>query len=45
MDQYHPCFKAFDHPPLNRKLTDREFSEAVKLAVEAGLKRIDGITV
>jgi putative pyruvate formate lyase activating enzyme len=44
MDQYHPCFKAFDHPPLNRRLTDMEFSEAVKLAVEAGLKRIDGIT-
>jgi len=45
MDQYHPCFKAFDHPPLNRRLTDKEFSEAVKLAAEAGLKRIDGITV
>ena len=45
MDQYHPCFKAFDHPPLNRRLTDREYRDAVRLAVEAGLKRIDGITV
>src|SRR4030043_2283661 len=44
MDQYHPCFKAFDNPPLNRRITDTEFSEAVRLAVEAGLTRIDGIT-
>ena len=45
MDQYHPCFKAFDNPPLNRRITDTEFSEAIKLAVNAGLTRIDGITV
>jgi putative pyruvate formate lyase activating enzyme len=44
MDQYHPCFKAFDNPPLNRRITDTEFSEAIKSAREAGLKRIDGIT-
>jgi putative pyruvate formate lyase activating enzyme len=44
MDQYHPCFKAFDNPPLNRRITNTEFSEAIKLAVSAGLKRIDGIT-
>lgn len=45
MDQYHPCYKAFDHPPMNRKITQREFKEAVRLALEAGLKRIDGIKV
>jgi putative pyruvate formate lyase activating enzyme len=45
MDQYHPCFKAFDNPPLNRRITEGEFREAVKLALEAGLKRLDGITV
>jgi putative pyruvate formate lyase activating enzyme len=45
MDQYHPCFKAFDNPPLNRRITDTEFSEAIKLAVKAGLKRIDGVTI
>jgi putative pyruvate formate lyase activating enzyme len=44
MDQYHPCFKAFDNPPLNIRITDTEFSEAIKLAIDAGLKRIDGIT-
>ncbi|MGB9716321.1 MAG: radical SAM protein [Thermodesulfovibrionales bacterium] len=44
MDQYHPCFKAFDHPPLNRRITDEEYEEAIRLAIKAGLKRIDGIT-
>jgi len=45
MDQYHPCYKAFDNPPLNRRLTNKEFEEAVRMAMEAGLKRIDGITI
>ena len=45
MDQYHPCFKAFDNPPLNRRITPREYADAVQMAVDAGLKRIDGITV
>lgn len=45
MDQYHPCFKAFDHPPLNRGITSKELEEAIRLAIDAGLKRIDGITV
>ena len=45
MDQYHPCYKAFDNPPLNRRLTNKEFEEAVRMALEAGLRRIDGITI
>jgi putative pyruvate formate lyase activating enzyme len=45
MDQYHPCFKAFDNPPLNRRITDIEYKEAIRMAIEAGLKRIDGITI
>ena len=45
MDQYHPCYKAFDNPPLNRRITNTEYQEALRLALEAGLKRIDGITV
>ncbi len=44
MDQYHPCFKAFDHPPLNRRLTQQEYAHAIQTAIDAGLKRIDGIT-
>jgi len=43
MDQYHPCYKAFDHPPLNRRITEGEYRGAISLALEAGLKRIDGI--
>ena len=45
MDQYHPCYKAFDHPPLDRRITTEEYAEAVELAEEAGLTRIDGITI
>ncbi len=44
MNQYHPCFKAFDNPPLDRRITGREYSEAIRMAVESGLTRIDGIT-
>ncbi len=45
MDQYYPCYKAFDHPPLNRRITTEEYTEAVKMALDAGLKRIDGVTI
>ena len=45
IDQYHPCYKAFDHPPLDRRLTNQEYAEAVQMAEDAGLKRIDGVTV
>ncbi|HWR58254.1 MAG TPA: radical SAM protein [Thermodesulfovibrionales bacterium] len=44
MDQYHPCCTASEHPALNRRITGREFSDAVKLALAHGLKRIDAIT-
>ncbi len=45
MDQYHPCYKAFDNPPLNRRITNKEYKEALRIAMEAGLRRIDGITI
>lgn len=45
MDQYHPCYKAFEHPPLNRRITKAEFEDAVRFALSAGLKRLSGITV
>jgi putative pyruvate formate lyase activating enzyme len=45
MDQYRPCFKAADYPPLNRRITAEEFNEAVAIAREEGLQRLDGITV
>lgn len=45
MDQYHPCYKACDHPPLNRRITAKEYTEALDSAIIAGIKRIDGVTV
>jgi putative pyruvate formate lyase activating enzyme len=45
MDQYHPCYKAFDHPPLSRRITVREYEEAVEYALKAGIRRIDGVTI
>jgi len=42
MNQYHPCYRARDYPPLDRRLTSEEFAEAVALAREAGLARLDG---
>jgi putative pyruvate formate lyase activating enzyme len=41
MDQYHPCHQAYDYPPLNRRITAKEYAEAVKLALDAGLNRLD----
>ncbi|MGB3092186.1 MAG: radical SAM protein [Candidatus Zixiibacteriota bacterium] len=43
MDQYRPCYKANDHPPLDRSITGEEFSQAVKIAQDLGLERLDGL--
>jgi putative pyruvate formate lyase activating enzyme len=43
MDQYHPCYKSHEHPPLDRRITGRELEGAVKAAKAAGLTRIDGV--
>lgn len=40
MDQYRPCWKAFNYPPLNRQITREEFEEAVEAARAAGLHRL-----
>jgi len=44
MDQYRPCFKASEHPPLDRRITAEEFEEATRVAREEGLWRFSGIT-
>ena len=44
MDQYHPCFHADQHPPLDRRLTPAEYRAALESARRAGLIRIDGET-
>lgn len=41
MDQYYPCGEAWQHPPLNRRLTKEEYEEALRAAREAGLTRLD----
>lgn len=45
MDQYYPCYKAFEYPPLDRRITTKEYANAINLAIKVGLKRIDGVTV
>lgn len=40
MDQYRPCFKAVEIKGLDRRITTDEFEEAVRMAVDAGLKRV-----
>ena len=41
MAQYHPCYKAFDIPLLSRPLNKQEFYEAIDLAHQHGLYRLD----
>lgn len=41
MDQYHPCYRAFGEPPLNRALSPTEYRQALRLAEEYGLRRLD----
>jgi putative pyruvate formate lyase activating enzyme len=39
MDQYHPDFRAFKHPELNRRITKEELSHVVLYAESKGLHR------
>ena len=41
MAQYHPCHKAFDMPLLSRPVNKQEFHEAINLAHQQGLHRLD----
>ena len=41
MAQYHPCHRAFDKPLLSRPLQRKELAEAVTLAQQQGLYRLD----
>lgn len=42
MSQYHPCYKAFEVPELSRRLSRKEFLEAIEQAQKVGLRRLDG---
>lgn len=41
MDQYRPCGQAMDFPPLDRMLLPQEYRQALELAGQAGLARIE----
>jgi putative pyruvate formate lyase activating enzyme len=42
MAQYRPCYHAHNLSPLNRRITQTEYREAVQAALDAGLERLDG---
>jgi putative pyruvate formate lyase activating enzyme len=41
MDQYRPAYRAAQYPELNRPITRAEYQTAVRLALDAGLHRLD----
>lgn len=41
MDQYRPEYLAPHHPEINRRITSEEYQEAVRLAIMAGITRLD----
>ena len=43
MDQFRPCYKANDFPPLDRRITQEEFHQAIKIAYSFGIKRLNGL--
>jgi len=41
MDQYRPCWEANKTPAINRRITGKEYEEALDMARKAGLHRLD----
>ncbi len=41
MSQYRPTYKAFDYPEIARKISRKEYREAIQWAKEAGLTNLD----
>jgi putative pyruvate formate lyase activating enzyme len=41
MAQYRPAYKAAQHPPLDQRITTKEYAEAVEICRAAGLHRFD----
>lgn len=41
MDQYHPCGLAFNYQEINRRITGQEYKNAIELAHQYGLRRLD----
>ncbi|NLM20660.1 MAG: radical SAM protein [Peptococcaceae bacterium] len=43
MAQYRPYYKAVGHPQLGRRIRDAEYRQALEIAAEAGLTRIQAL--
>ena len=41
MDQYYPCYRASENPPLDRTLYENEYQQAFAYAEQYGLHRLD----
>lgn len=41
MDQYRPCYRADEYPPLDRPISASEYTSALHLAQRYGLQRLD----
>jgi putative pyruvate formate lyase activating enzyme len=41
MDQYRPAYKAHMYPELDRSITHEEYQAAMKMALDAGINRLD----
>jgi putative pyruvate formate lyase activating enzyme len=43
MDQYRPCYRAAEHPPLGRPLSRDEYAQALGMARQLGINRLNGL--
>jgi putative pyruvate formate lyase activating enzyme len=41
MAQFRPCGEAAEHPPLHRRISSAEYEEAIRMAHEEGIQRLD----
>jgi putative pyruvate formate lyase activating enzyme len=41
MDQYRPCGTAYQDEFINRRISGKEYADALRWARDAGLKRLD----
>jgi putative pyruvate formate lyase activating enzyme len=41
MDQYYPAFKTARYPEIDRRITEEEYREAHRIAIEEGITRLD----
>ena len=41
MSQYYPCYRADENPPLDRMVTEEEYQQALHIAEQYGLQRLD----